>query len=331
MLIVGRRHGGRAAERRRRAGRVPVIAVPTSVGYGASFGGLAALLAMLNSLRAGRHRRQHRQRLRRRLRGDAHQPPLRAARAAPPRRLLGHRRQHVSRRAPRRGALPARPRGGPRRAPSAPRPARGARATGPAGGALRERRGAARGSRGRAARCRRRRAHAAAHPHPHDHDHDHGPLAGPRRGAGARRGPRPPLRRHPPPPRPRPPRARGARPRAGIFSALGEAEAPVHGMRLEHVHFHEVGAVDAIVDVVGAAIALERLGVRAVSRRRPCAATGRWAAISPTGDCPLPAPRRRAPERRADCRPAAIARETLTPTGAAILRRSRRSSGRSPR
>ena len=49
----------------------PVIAVPTSVGYGASFGGIAALLAMLNSCAAGRDRRQHRQRLRRRLhRGD---------------------------------------------------------------------------------------------------------------------------------------------------------------------------------------------------------------------------------------------------------------------
>ena len=44
---------------------VPVIAVPTSVGYGASFGGLAALLAMLNSCAERRVGRQHRQRLRR--------------------------------------------------------------------------------------------------------------------------------------------------------------------------------------------------------------------------------------------------------------------------
>ena len=49
---------------------VPLVAVPTSVGYGASFGGLAALLAMLNSCAPGRHGRQHRQRVRRgRLRG----------------------------------------------------------------------------------------------------------------------------------------------------------------------------------------------------------------------------------------------------------------------
>ena len=45
---------------------VPLVAVPTSVGYGASLGGVAALLAMLNSCAPGRHRRQHRQRLRRR-------------------------------------------------------------------------------------------------------------------------------------------------------------------------------------------------------------------------------------------------------------------------
>ncbi len=44
---------------------VPVIAVPTSVGYGASFGGIAALLGMLNSCASGRVGRQHRQRLRR--------------------------------------------------------------------------------------------------------------------------------------------------------------------------------------------------------------------------------------------------------------------------
>ena len=48
-----RRHGGRAAERGRRHGDVPVIAVPTSVGYGASFGGIAALLGMLNSCATG--------------------------------------------------------------------------------------------------------------------------------------------------------------------------------------------------------------------------------------------------------------------------------------
>jgi hypothetical protein len=103
-----------------------------------------------------------------------------------------------------------------------------------------------------------------------------------------------------------------------IFEALGRAEARVHGVRLEAVHFHEVGAVDAIVDVTAAAIGLERLGVDRVS----CSplALGHGAIDTEHGRLPLPAPATLELLRGIPTVPAHVAWETVTPTGAAIAR-----------
>jgi len=60
----------------------------------------------------------------------------------------------------------------------------------------------------------------------------------------------------------------GVRDRAlAIFRRLGEAEAKLHGCTLEQVHFHEVGALDSIADIVGNCIALELLGIEEIARR----------------------------------------------------------------
>lgn len=111
----------------------------------------------------------------------------------------------------------------------------------------------------------------------------------------------------------------GVRARAlAIFEALGRAEARVHGIPLDDVHFHEVGAVDAIVDVTTAAIGIERLGIERVTATPP--ALGHGAVDTAHGRLPLPAPATLELLRGIPTVPAHVEWETVTPTGAAILR-----------
>jgi pyridinium-3,5-bisthiocarboxylic acid mononucleotide nickel chelatase len=106
---------------------------------------------------------------------------------------------------------------------------------------------------------------------------------------------------------------------SAIFQHLAEAEAAVHGITVEKVHFHEVGAVDAIVDIVGVAAALFLLKVEQIICS-PLPA-GRGEVQTAHGLLPLPAPatlellaRRKAPVRGCN-----HTFELVTPTGAAIV------------
>jgi hypothetical protein len=103
-----------------------------------------------------------------------------------------------------------------------------------------------------------------------------------------------------------------------IFETLARAESKVHGVRVEEVHFHELGAVDALVDVTGAAIALERLEVRAVTATPPAIGYGSVETLH--GTLPLPTPATLELLKGIPTVPAHVAWETVTPTGAAILK-----------
>ena len=102
-----------------------------------------------------------------------------------------------------------------------------------------------------------------------------------------------------------------------IFHKLGHAEATAHGMDIKKVHFHEVGAVDSIVDIVGAAVGLDLLGVERFEGSP--VPTGRGWVRAAHGKMPVPAPGTAELLKGVPLASSDIEFELTTPTGAAIL------------
>ncbi len=112
--------------------------------------------------------------------------------------------------------------------------------------------------------------------------------------------------------------SRSAKDRAiTIFEALGAAEAHVHNTDIEKIHFHEVGAIDAIVDIVCASVGSEALGVD----EWVCSPlnVGGGTVVCAHGTFPIPAPATLELLKKAPVYSGEIQKELVTPTGAAIV------------
>ncbi|QDT09805.1 nickel pincer cofactor biosynthesis protein LarC [Planctomycetes bacterium K23_9] len=103
-----------------------------------------------------------------------------------------------------------------------------------------------------------------------------------------------------------------------IFHQVAIAEAKVHGSTIEKVHFHEVGAIDSIADIVGTAVAMTQLGIEStISSPIP---TGTGTVTIAHGKVSIPAPATAEILRGVPIAPCDIAAELTTPTGAAIIK-----------
>lgn len=102
-----------------------------------------------------------------------------------------------------------------------------------------------------------------------------------------------------------------------IFERIARAEATIHGCAADHVHFHEVGGVDAIVDIVGTALCMDYLGINTVIASH--VPLGKGFVSCDHGTLPVPAPATLGILKGVPVYGTNIPHELVTPTGAAIL------------
>ena len=113
-----------------------------------------------------------------------------------------------------------------------------------------------------------------------------------------------------------------------VFEKLARAEAGIHGCAMEEVHFHEVGGIDALVDIVGTALCLEKLEItKVIASRIPL---GSGFVDCQHGKLPVPAPATIEILKDAPIYGTEVACELVTPTGAAIIASLARSFGPMP-
>jgi uncharacterized protein (TIGR00299 family) protein len=105
---------------------------------------------------------------------------------------------------------------------------------------------------------------------------------------------------------------------AGIFRSIARAECAVHGKAVKDLHFHEVGDIDSIVDIIGAVAGLKILGIDKVYSS-PVTVGGGGSIITSHGTLPVPAPATACLLKGIPIAASSVRSELVTPTGAAIL------------
>jgi pyridinium-3,5-bisthiocarboxylic acid mononucleotide nickel chelatase len=113
-----------------------------------------------------------------------------------------------------------------------------------------------------------------------------------------------------------------------IFKAIAVEEGKIHGVSPDEIHFHEIGAIDSIIDIVGAAFGIEYMGIQSIACSRVPLGSG--FVNSGHGRIPLPAPATVALLKDVPVYNAGIEAELVTPTGAALLKEFAISFGEMP-